>query len=304
MLAQDMQRGSRQFTFDCLPDTGSTRVIVSLNVIKREGLRWHKKDNLNLSDASDNKMEVEGIINLYLKPELVNGELNTNGKMKRITALVSSSLEDEIFLSWSDLIKLGVIKSNFPAVETENFITKRTTTKEEVVEDPDVTALKQKYKEVFAESLEGGRHMAGQEMHIYLKDNVDIKPCHISSARAPPLAWQESAMKLVKSLLRARVIEPVDEPLAWCSSSHFVEKPGKNPRDAVRMVTDFTHLNKFVQRPHHGFPTTQEIMNNVKSTSRYFAVIDLVQGYHQIPLDQASSDLTCFMLSTGAGSRR
>ena len=88
---------------------------------------------------------------------------------------MSSSLEDEIFLSWSDLIKLGVIKSNFPQVETENFVTRKTTTKEEVVEDSDVTALKEKYKEVFAESLEGGHHMAGEEMHIHLKENVNIR---------------------------------------------------------------------------------------------------------------------------------
>ena len=77
--------------------------------------------------------------------------------MKRITALVSSSLQNEIFLSWSDLIKLGCIKSNFPEVESEGFVTKKTTTKEEVVEDPDIMDLKEKYKNVFADNLEGGR---------------------------------------------------------------------------------------------------------------------------------------------------
>ena len=53
-----------------------------MNIVKREVLRWHGKDNLTLTDASENSMKVEGIINLFVKPELVNGKPNRNGRLK------------------------------------------------------------------------------------------------------------------------------------------------------------------------------------------------------------------------------
>ena len=76
-------------------------------------------------------MSVEGTVDLYVKLELINGRANKSGKYKQVKALVSSSLDNEIFLAWGDLIKLCVIKSNFPEVTTDEFVSKKTVSKEE-----------------------------------------------------------------------------------------------------------------------------------------------------------------------------
>ena len=49
-------------------------------------------------------------------------------------------------------------------------------------------------------------------------------------------------------------------------------------------VTDFTRLNRFIDRPVHPFPTTEHIQQAIHPSSRYFAKVDLVSAYHQIPL--------------------
>ena len=129
-------------------------------------------------------------------------------------------------VAWSDLIKLGVIKSNFLEVTTDEFVSRKTVSKEEPTDDADLAALKKKYSDVFSETLEGGRKMKGDPIHIYLREDPRMRPCHSMSARPLPLAWQQSATKLVQSLLKSEVIVPVSKPLPWCSPAHFVKKPG------------------------------------------------------------------------------
>ena len=65
------------------------------------------------------------------------------------------------------------------------------------------------------------------------------------------------------------------------------------------MVTDFTGLNEFVQRPVHPFPSVGEIVQSVPSTAKFFAKLDAVHGYFQLALDEESSKLTTFLLPSG-----
>ena len=62
---------------------------------------------------------------------------------------------------------------------------------------------------------------------------------------------------------------------------------------------DFTHLNKYVCRPVHTFPSTQEILSGLNPESKVFAKLDATQGYHQVPLEDDSSKLTTFLLPSG-----
>ena len=80
----------------------------------------------------------------------------------------------------------------------------------------------------------------------------------------------------------------------WCNPMSFVPKPDGD----VRAVADLVHLNKFVKRPVHPFPTPKDIIAQIPGTSRYFAVFDAKSGYWQIPLDQDSIPLTTFSVGT------
>ena len=67
----------------------------------------------------------------------------------------------------------------------------------------------------------------------------------------------------------------------------------------MRLVIDYTCLNKYVRRPIHTFPSTQEILSGIDPDSTVFAKLDATQGYHQVPLDEDSSKLTTFLFRSG-----
>ena len=75
------------------------------------------------------------------------------------------------------------------------------------------------------------------------------------------------------------------------------EEETAEPR--LRLVTNFQQLNEHVERPVHPFPSAKDIISNIPADSQYFAKLDAVHGYFQIPLDEKSADLTTFILPMG-----
>ena len=92
------------------------------------------------------------------------------------------------------------------------------------------------------------------------------------------------------------MITPVTETTDWCSPAFFLAKADGI---RVRLVTDYTKLNKFVKRPVHPFPATRDIIQSVPKGQKVFAKLDAVHGYFQLALDEESSFLTTFLLPQG-----
>ena len=67
----------------------------------------------------------------------------------------------------------------------------------------------------------------------------------------------------------------------------------------MRLVTDYTQLNKFVKRPIHPFPSTRDILQSIPKEAKIFAKLDAVHGYFQLALDEESSKITTFLLPQG-----
>ena len=102
--------------------------------------------------------------------------------------------------------------------------------------------LKKTYKDVISDHLNPSP-MAGKPMHIYLKEGL-IVPDRVTTARVIPKRMEVPANKAVQDLLEKKIITPVSTPTDWCSPAFFV---GKKDSNKVRMVTDFTKLNKYVK---------------------------------------------------------
>ena len=129
------------------------------------------------------------------------------------------------------------------------------------------------------------------KMLIHLTEHYT--PYRISTARQVPLRFTTSAEKVVSDLINARAIAPVSEPTEWCAPAFFVPKADG---EKVRLVTDYTKLNKFVKRPVHPFPSVKEIVQSIPAGTRYFAKLDAVHGYFQLALDDRLSKITTFLL--------
>ena len=59
------------------------------------------------------------------------------------------------------------------------------------------------------------------------------------------------------------------------------------------------NLNKSIKDDCSIFPTPNEVMTSLKSSSKFFVKLDLLQGYHQIPISSKSRNLFCFALEDG-----
>ena len=140
--------------------------------------------------------------------------------------------------------------------------------------------------------------MKGEPMKIHRsEDAASIRPTRIMTARQIPLKFQDAAFETTQKLIKDGIIKKIDEsegPSEWVSAGFFVPK-----KNGVRLVTDFVQVNKTIRRPVQPFPSTQEILRALPSKAKVFIVVDAVQGYHQIPLDEESSKLTTFLLPWG-----
>ena len=97
---------------------------------------------------------------------------------------------------------------------------------------------------------------------------------------------QRAATQVISDLLKKQVITKINKPTPWCAPGFFVPKPNGT---SVRLVTDYTKLNKLVKRPIHPFPSATEIMQSIRENAIFFAKLDAVHGYFQLALDEEAS---------------
>ena len=142
--------------------------------------------------------------------------------------------------------KLRVIPESFPAVVAA------VTTYNDIKTKTIAT-----FPQVFSDTLDD-RPMCAENMKIYLKENAT--PYRVSAPRPIPLRFQEPANLEIDKYIKSGIITPCDEPTEWCSPAFFVPK-GDGKR--VRLVTDYTKLNKFVIRPVHPFPSVSDIVQSI-----------------------------------------
>ena len=145
------------------------------------------------------------------------------------------------------------------------------------------TKLMQKFDKTLSDDL-NPEPMRYTPMSIALQDNAT--PTCVTTARRVLKHFEPESKKTVTELLDRGVITPVNEATTWCSPAFFVPKADGR---RVRLVTDFTGLNKFVRRPTHPFPSTREIIEAIPPEAKLFCKLDAVHGYFQLALDEKSS---------------
>ena len=129
---------------------------------------------------------------------------------------------------------------------------------------------------------------------------IHAKPDAIPHIRHVPipvaLHWNDAVKDLVFGNVEKGIFErnPIGTPIKWCSPMIVVPKKDGRPR----IVVDFKKLNEQCYRETHHCPPpfilASQVPNNVKKT-----IFDAVDGYHAIPLDEESKQLTNFISPWG-----
>lgn len=126
------------------------------------------------------------------------------------------------------------------------------------------------------------------EMNIHLTTDVPF----YCSPRRLSYYEREEVHKMVNRLMSEGVIRPSNSPYA--SAIVLVKK--KNGE--LRMCVDYRGLNKLTVRDNYPLPLIEDCVEYLEN-KRYFSVLDLKSGFHQVRVADASVKYTAFVTPNG-----
>ena len=286
---------SARFYNDTLADSGCTHSLISSNIVEEWGLENNNASKLpTMRAANGSSMTLSGRTELLVTPPPLK-------KPTKLSFLICKDMTDEIILSWSDCVTLGILSKSYPlAVHNECKKTASSST-DSSAEQKSFNELKEVLTSEFPDVINdeiNPRPMKGGPMRIHFRDDKEVKPIHVARTKQIPASLQGEADRIINDLLSKGIISRVHEPTKWVSPAFFVPK-GDPKEGKLRLVTDYSHLNRYVQRPVHPFPSAKEIMRKIPPGAQYFMKCDAVSGYFQIELDERDRHFTTFLLPNG-----
>ncbi|CAL1294236.1 unnamed protein product [Larinioides sclopetarius] len=138
------------------------------------------------------------------------------------------------------------------------------------------------YKNVF----NGLGKFPGELYKIVLKENASPV---VHPPRRIPQAINQKLKLTLRQLEKRGIISRVNKPTDWVQSLVVVEKPNGD----LRICLDPRDLNKVLKREHHVIPSPEDIICRLEG-KQVFSVLDLKDGFWQIPLDTSSADICTF----------
>ncbi len=304
------------FTFNCLPDSGAGTSVIGKHLAESNGLEIIPC-NGSIVNASNEQMDVSGVTKMKVK--YYDNESNTE--------MVVSSDIDDVIIGWESLLDLQIISPTFPlpfnvrgiaaiSGPSPDFIPElppdpipeippelpppASPTPPSVPPPPNLPNVAKKWLTKYPEVFDNPedkvlKTMKGRPMHINLLPNA--KPARKPYCTKIPIYHRKPAKALFDAEVKRGVFEQVPQGCTstWLASAHFVPKSNGE----MRLVTDFTDLNKWVKRPVHPFSSVKDIKEVIPSYAKVFAVFDAKKGYWQVPLDEESRSYTNFLLPWG-----
>ena len=154
--------------------------------------------------------------------------------------------------------------------------------------------LIKEYKELFKSALNAQPALL-EPMSL----EVDLTRWHSmrnrTSARIQTREKETAMDTMVETMLEAGIIRP--SQAAAYSQVLLVPKPNKVD---WRFCVDFRSLNNITKSNCWPLPLIKSILKNIgDKRPRFFAIMDLTSGYHQLALAQDSTELTAFITNRG-----
>lgn len=148
------------------------------------------------------------------------------------------------------------------------------------------------FNDIFSLENDVLSHNNFYEQHIELSER---KPVYIKNYRTPESQKTEINAQ-VEKMLNEGIIQHSVSPF----NSPILLVPKKSSTDVKkwRLVIDFRQLNKQIIPDKFPLPRIDEILDHL-GRAKYFTTLDLMSGFHQIPLDESSKRYTAFSTDNG-----
>ena len=157
-----------------------------------------------------------------------------------------------------------------------------------VTQDRNLAYWQSKYPAVFS-----GKLGKLKDYEVKLDIDESVKP--IVCKRYPlPFHTREAVEKIVQQGVADDVFEKATGPTTWLLNPFLVDKGGGRKR----FVVDASPTNSAIKRTRHQLPTTEELIADING-SKIFSKLDLLDGFHQVGLDESSRHITTFRAPSG-----
>ena len=161
--------------------------------------------------------------------------------------------------------------------------------------------LIKQFADVFKEDLGPENRLDVPPVRITLKPGHEDVPLY--NARVPiatPRYLEKAADLELSRILKSGVLEDVTWPTRSACRAFFVQKPGSPDSDPeVRLVNNMKPINPHIESPEYPMDTSKKILESLNPEEVCYGVIDLVQGFHQVPVHEDSRDLLTVILPQG-----
>jgi hypothetical protein len=145
------------------------------------------------------------------------------------------------------------------------------------------TGLILHFRDVFSKHEEDLGHSTAVKHRIELSNDMPFKQRH---RRIPPAMFDEVKSHL-NSLLSAGIIRNSHSP--WASNIVLARR--KNGK--LRLCIDFRQLNERTIKDSYALPRIEEMLDSLRG-NRFFSVLDMKSGYHQVEIHEDHKERTAF----------
>ena len=287
-----------------LPDTGANICLIGPHQVRALGIK------INDLDHWENECKVAGGMNIGTSKKF-QATITLRNRKAKATIYFSKNI-NRFYLSKQACINLGIVPASFPyptdqdqcnSVRVTSNNLSGTPARPSVLpvapDEENIPKLRKILLESFAKTAFNRQKpfpkLSTPPAQIHLRENYVIpKPAYQPAVVAEH--WAERVKQSLDRDVEAGILckVPFNEPTIWCSRMVLVKKKDGSPRRTV----DYQKLNKqCVREPVYSaspFHTARQIPQHT-----WKSVLDAVDGYHSVEIDEPSSKLTTFITPWG-----
>jgi hypothetical protein len=189
-----------------------------------------------------------------------------------------------------NIYSIDAVNTNFTR---DNLLINILSNNSTIVNNEPLLNLCTKYSDIFALKTD---KMSINNFYTQSLRVIDKDPVYIKNYRNPH-STRDEINKQVDNLLNNDLIEP--SMSNYNSPIILVPKKNNNNEKKWRLCIDYRRLNKKLIADKFPLPRIDEILENL-GKAKFFSVLDLYSGFHQIPLNEESRDLTAFSTENGS----
>ena len=300
-------QSAKEAPINVFADTGASLCVAGLFLLKLLGIKLNhlKPTSKRISTATGGRINCRGWFPT---------QITLNGRKTIENIYVCSNIE-RVYLSKNGCINLGIVHKGFPnPLESIDSLTLDTSIPDPSKDLPklpfaptpeNIPLLKDYLLKTFSKTAFNNDKsrvfpkMTGvPKAHIHLPQNA--KPYCRTTPNQIPHYWTDGVKNLLDEFKNRGMIEktPIGVATPWCSPMVITPKKSNSPEPKLRMTIDFQHLNSQCLRELHHVESPFRLASQIPKGT-YKTILDAVDGYQAIELDDESKLLTNFITNWG-----